>query len=504
MLRRFFLACLLGPLVTGACKSERVLEPDPVFIVTPRSPLTQSGMILQMKVLAPSEGSPLAEPVTWTSSNTGVASIDADGVVTSVAAGTTLITATSGSVSDTTTVEVQEGQDGFLIASGDLNCGLTTTAGAVCWGENLFGQTGTRSTSQIVFTPTPVAASVEWRSLDASWNHTCGVDTQFDVYCWGLNDVGQLGMGTDSDPVFPSKKVTSDDKFVLVSAGGAQTNHILSEFDFVRSQQTCALTRKGEAMCWGLQANSVAGDARSNTPRIVAPGIQFVSLAVGSGFVCAVSIERRVYCWGNNDLGQLGRARNAFDTGPRPIDSDARFKRVSAAGLHACAIAIDDSAYCWGVNTTLQLGATSNEQCTVRGRTYSCSAKPLEVGGGFKFRSLSPGSWGSSVSFISQVEFTGHTCGVTTQQDIVCWGSNNAAAIRQPIHFDPLPIQPVQLSFPNNKFKAVATGAAHTCAELVTGQVWCWGSNSRGQQGIPQGTSRGTGFGAVAGAFVFR
>ena len=499
-------------LVAAGCRSERVLGPDPVFITFPRNPLLQEGMVLQMKALAPSDGPPLTQPVKWTSSNAGVATVDADGLVTSLSPGTTVITATSGDVADTTTVEVEAREGVSLTASGDTNCGLTTSAGAVCWGENLYGQTGTRSPSQIVFVPTPVAAGVQWRLLDASWNHACGVDTNFDVYCWGLNNFGQLGMGTESAPVIPSSKVVSDKKFVQVSAGGASWPPPpawppAGAIEAYTAQTTCALTREGEAYCWGRQGSPVnADDVHFSTPQPIAPGIRLAFISVGNGYGCAISIDRRAYCWGNNDFGQLGRAQTQFDRAVRPVEGDIRFTRISAGGIHACAISVDQRAYCWGANEALQLGTSTSVKCSFLALQVDCQTHPVEVSGGYRFKSISPGSWGVAQSVGSAFQgYISHTCGLTIDRDIVCWGSNSSNRIRKIINFnESLKLAPVMLSFPDNKFKAVVAGASHTCAVLVTGQAWCWGAEGRGQLGIPQGTSLGGSVGAVAGTFVFQ
>src|SRR4029079_9411798 len=164
--------------------------------------------------------------------------------------GVATIRAKSRTSADSTVVTVRANEGASLVAFGRSNCGLTTVAGAACWGENRYGQTGTRLASEIVYTPTPVPASVTWRSLGGGWNHACGVDTLFDVYCWGLNNLGQLGMGTVSDPVLPSKKVQTDQKFVQVSAGGAEWQTVLAE-EVATAQLTCAITREGEAIYWG-------------------------------------------------------------------------------------------------------------------------------------------------------------------------------------------------------------------------------------------------------------
>ncbi len=84
---------------------------------------------------------------------------------------------------------------------------------------------------------------------------------------------------------------------------------------------TCGLTTNGAAYCWGANRNGQLGtDAAglstcelagvpftcSNVPVPVAGGIDFISLATGREFACGAGRNRRTYCWGENDSGQLG------------------------------------------------------------------------------------------------------------------------------------------------------------------------------------------------------
>jgi alpha-tubulin suppressor-like RCC1 family protein len=59
------------------------------------------------------------------------------------------------------------------------------------------------------------------------------------------------------------------------------------------------------AYCWGNVPNG-ATRASNATPTPVAGNIKFANLATGSDFVCGVSTDKRMYCWGNNTFGQLG------------------------------------------------------------------------------------------------------------------------------------------------------------------------------------------------------
>jgi len=75
-------------------------------------------------------------------------------------------------------------------------CGVTSDGEAFCWGHDLHGQLGTGIDGGFANVPTPVAGGdLEFASLSAGGNHTCGVSVAGDAYCWGYGELGQLGNG---------------------------------------------------------------------------------------------------------------------------------------------------------------------------------------------------------------------------------------------------------------------------------------------------------------------
>ena len=75
-------------------------------------------------------------------------------------------------------------------------CGLTSSGVAYCWGENGSGQLGDGARSSPKLVPTPVSGGLSFRSLGIGQSFTCGVTTASEAYCWGLNETGVFGDGT--------------------------------------------------------------------------------------------------------------------------------------------------------------------------------------------------------------------------------------------------------------------------------------------------------------------
>jgi hypothetical protein len=99
-----------------------------------------------------------------------------------------------------TFITLSTGNDGY-------SCGVTTSGSAYCWGLNAYGQLGDGTTANKLV-PTLVSGGLTFVSVAASTTpdgaHTCGLTTSGAVYCWGLNDHGQLGDGTTTQQLVPT------------------------------------------------------------------------------------------------------------------------------------------------------------------------------------------------------------------------------------------------------------------------------------------------------------
>jgi alpha-tubulin suppressor-like RCC1 family protein len=87
-------------------------------------------------------------------------------------------------------------------------CGVNTVNVAYCWGLNSFGELGKGgSPGGNVATPTKVAGGLLFSGVSTgpAGRHTCGITTGNRIYCWGNNNYGQLGDGTNNNRSTPVK-----------------------------------------------------------------------------------------------------------------------------------------------------------------------------------------------------------------------------------------------------------------------------------------------------------
>ncbi len=219
----------------------------------------------------------------------------------------------TGSTTGSTTPVAVSGGLGFgaLVTGSDAHtCGLIGGGAAYCWGDNSAGQLGTGSTAFISTTPAAVAGGLAFNALAAGGGSVeCGVTNTGAAYCWGENLAGQLGDGSTTNSLIPVA-VSGGLSFSALTAGVTNSSVI---------GHTCGLTTAGAAYCWGDNDWGQLGDGSttgSAVPVAVSGGLSFISLVAGSFHTCGVSSAGAAYCWGDNSSGQLGRGTFDYSTVP--------------------------------------------------------------------------------------------------------------------------------------------------------------------------------------------
>jgi alpha-tubulin suppressor-like RCC1 family protein len=292
--------------------------------------------------------------------------------------------------------------------------------------------------------------------------HTCIIaeDTQGQnagqVLCWGANDQGQLGDGTNVDRLAP----------VRVDLGGALAVAIAAG-----ASHTCAALSGGGVKCWGSnsagQLGVPASLASSHTPldaAVTGVASSGTPLAAGSGHTCAVVAGGAVRCWGASSLGQLGNGSLSAALGPQQAGSLSGVGALTAGGDHTCALAAG-GVWCWGANESGQVG-----------------------GGSFATPVSSPTSvaFGAGISIGAVATGQAHSCAaVASGANARCWGLNAASQLGTKNN-TASSASPVSAGSLDNRAVLVAAGAAHTCAAAqgVVTSFKCIGGPGIGLAGV--------------------
>lgn len=283
-------------------------------------------------------------------------------------------------------------------------CALTNTGDVYCWGNGESGQLGNNASGGTNIATSPVliagpsiasgggdigttAVSSLARS-SAYANHTCAI-ANTNLYCWGENGDGELGLGDYTDRAVPA----------AVNGGGLSGRHItmvsaegtpgVIGTDDDGDAHTCAVayvtsTSDAKAFCWGSNSYGQIGNgstdysARVLTPTAISTAGDLSGAAVATAistssrascvtaYTSGDTTTTRAYCWGTKDEIGAGDSVSPWNSSPIAID-DATGTLASnkTAGLRASAHQSCASAaghlYCWGGNTHGQLGDSTTD-----------------------------------------------------------------------------------------------------------------------------------------------
>jgi alpha-tubulin suppressor-like RCC1 family protein len=176
----------------------------------------------------------------------------------------------------------------------------------------------------------------------AGFEHTCGLRPGGAAYCWGHEHNGQLGTGSDVLGGPTARAVTGGLLFTALSAGG---------------NSSCGVAVGGVAYCWGENNVGQLGDQTTVNrlaPVAVSGGLSFTSVAVGGGVTlnhsCGLVSGGAAYCWGSNSVGQLGDGTPTGRTAPGAVAGGLLFGSITAGGEHTCGLTSNQVAFCWGAN----------------------------------------------------------------------------------------------------------------------------------------------------------
>lgn len=371
-----------------------------------------------------------------------------------------------------------------VTAGGAHTCAINTNGELFCWGENTDGQLG-RPDQTYTTNPSQVGKDTDWHSVSAGTRHTCAIKANHHLWCWGNNDDGQLGVGEVGKRVHVPTLVTGDQVWGSVAAGENHTcavqldgvlkcwgDNASGQLGVVESynksgsvhqvgddqnwtavavggKHSCALKTDTSLWCWGSNMFGQLGTSTSetfrSTPQRVGTDLGWTSVDLGKQHSCATRIDGRLWCWGDNELGKLGinNLNLSFQNSPVEVQLQNSWYSVALGDTHTCALFADGRFSCWGDNQHGQLGNGSPRPLP---EPVSVSAK---------------GDW--------LRVFTGwyHVCAIKTDFSVWCWGGSGTQGFTPTLAGAGKPSGPGWIS--------VAMSHTRACALRADETIWCAG-----------------------------
>lgn len=373
---------------------------------------------------------------------------------------------------------------------------------------------------------TPSTSSSQAQTITAGGYHSCVVEPNGTILCWGSNLQGQLGIGVE-----PPEITAPAEDFA-----GIQTD---SEIPVAVEQisdaasvaaglfHTCALHRNGTVSCWGDNRNGQLGRSETRTednrlsgvPLLVSGISGAIKISAGGRNTCALLGDGSISCWGNNYAqladGESGRDLESNDTDelefsalPVNVSGIEDARDIAVGEYHVCAIHEDGSVSCWGRNLTGEIGSGNagfssyteepqkaegieNATAVAAGGSHTCVIHEdgtVSCWGGTSASSVPDSLLEGVTGAIAIDAGESHTCVLREDMTLLCWGYNGSGQLGNGetfggysdygASFEEL-VQVAGIA----DAAGVAAGMSHTCASHTDGTVSCWGDNWFGQIG---------------------
>lgn len=390
--------------------------------------------------------------------------VDDDGTLTCWGDGSCGLLADGGAAPAPPTVTGTQNTWASVSIGWDHACGIAEDRSLWCWGNGRDGKVGDGVLDDGLpsdwcrFELMPIAEGTQWARLSLGQDHSCGIQTDGTLWCWGSNEAAQIGDGAVGG---------NYNRIAPVQVSGSHWLEV-----YAGDQHTCGLDTSGAVWCWGRAGNGklgMEGVVFSSLP-VEVPGLPPMrSLATGgvSSTMCALTEDGTVWCWGRNQGGVAGLGHDEQVFMPEPVDLPEPIAEIHLSVSSACARSDEGQMWCWGSGSQGQLLDGVAEP------GYSSSV-PVQM----------PGD-----DWIDIAAGGIHLCGRTEAGETLCWGNNEAGQVGDGTsgfdnnRLDAVPVGPWGGGPVADDWVGGQTGSAHGCGAREDGSMWCWGSRRSGRLG---------------------
>ena len=336
------------------------------------------------------------------------------------------------------------------------------TGNLYAWGLNTNGQLGTNDVTHRS-SPTLVVGGLKFLDVQTASNlafggtSAFGISTNGNLYAWGANSIGQLGVNDTTPRSSPTLVV-----------GGLKWRSVLS-----RTDGAMAMAADGNLYAWGSNGSGNLGDGTTlnrSSPTLVVGGLSIKKWDVvddSTAYRAAIiTTSNDMYTWGDNADGQLGLNDTANRSSPTLVVGGLKWKDMAVGSAAGFGITYSNQLYAWGSNGFGHLGVND---------TTPRSSPTLVVGG----LSVAKVAYNNPSAFtlILATNGTVYSCGLNGQGQLGLGDTTSRSS-------------PVAVAGSGSFIDVYALGSGRAAAIGNDGYLWMWGINTAGQLGVGDTTPR--------------
>lgn len=256
-------------------------------------------------------------------------------------------------------------RDNFAFGCGEYHyVGMTRDRKVYVWGSNNHGQLGLgdkgfRDKPQLLLPP---QGESQWKNFVFGSNHTFGMTESGNVYAWGSNKSGQLGLGDSENRLVP--QLLRLPTCISLLSGDSDKIQLYWEDIVCGDNYTIAITSEKKAyVCGSNKMGELGlGDSieRKTFELLPPPGDSpWRNFLCGEYHTIGITEDKKVYIWGGNQFGELGLncSTYMFEPCELPCPSEtSSWDKFWVGRNHTIGMTLDEKVYVWGKNKHGQLG----------------------------------------------------------------------------------------------------------------------------------------------------
>lgn len=218
---------------------------------------------------------------------------------------------------------------------------LTATGEIFSWGDNNYGQLGNMNTFESL---RPILVGKHIAAVQCGSNHTLALTKTGQVFAWGRNNYGQIGIGNNTNQLIPTKITDLEPNYVTMIACGSSHSLALTSDGNLYAWGNNSFGQLGIGNC-----------THQTVPIQVKTAFKLIATSVTCGMHHTLMLTNNgeIYAFGRNECGQLGCPSvpgNEGSCSPVKVYSTNRFKTIAADFASNLSTAISQCGYCfvWG------------------------------------------------------------------------------------------------------------------------------------------------------------